>query len=636
MHLGIKFRDVEGADDYGYSLNFGITLDGAGFHVLPRYNEEGNRRDEADGLRPVTYLVRLDPPYRGIPLGKAVRGAVGGDRYVELDFEKKSLTYQKARWFDDEKIAWTDLAADLEAIREDPGVRGVAINLAGFSARGTLYWEFRRKLLELRESGKEVVVHVDRAGLGHYYLASAADHLTLDPQGELVVAGIAAHRTYMKNLLEKLGIGFQELRYFKYKSAAETFSREDMSEADREQIGRAVDVIYETIREDVCEARGLTEEQFEAVVEDDPLPTAERAKARGLVDGIGRWHDLKEWLEEERSGATLGGMPFDRDRLVHPDERWGRPPEVALVYAIGPCAMESGIRGRETSEHLRKLAKNGNVAAVVLRADSPGGDALPSDLVAEGMEMNREEGHPVVVSQGTVAGSGGYWISMPGDRILTSPLTITGSIGVIGSWAWDEEFGEKTGFSADGVQRGSHSDLLAGGVRYPLIGRIPKRPLNDSELELAETLVNEMYDDFVGRVAKARGLEEPKVREVGQGRIWMGEDAIEHGLCDEVGTLPDAIEEAKRLAGLGPDEEIILSEFPPRKLFEFPQLGPSLLGSRLIARSLAGLFEEDLPATPLEDDDYATWYLRELVGSRGKPKLILPPGAYIEGWLDAP
>lgn len=617
IHVGFKTREAEelSADDYDYSLNFGLTLNGTGFHVLPGYDRDGNR-----GV--TNYLVRSRPPYAGIPVDRWLRKVFEKPRYVPVNLENKRITYQKADWFEDEKVAWLDLAEELDRIGADPAVGGVVFNLAGLSLSPSLTWELRRKMDGLRAGGKEVIVHVDRTTNLGYYLACGADRISIDPQGDLFLPGLAAHRTYMRGFLDKLGIGVEEWRHFTHKSAFEGLTRTDMSDADREQIGRAVDVIYETMREGVCETRGLTPAEFDALVDDQALFTASRALEAGLVDTLARWDGMGEWIEENREGARFGGsVPYPDGGVLY-DEVWGRPKELALVYALGECAMDTGIRGRATSEQMRKLAKRDDVAAVVLRADSPGGDPLPSDLVAEATRMLREEGKPVVVSQGDVAGSGGYWISMRGSEILTTPLTITGSIGVIGGWLWDDGIGGKTGFSADGVQRGAHADLFTG-IRFPLFGRLPERNLDDGEKEIVRRTMLELYDDFVRQVAESREVTEEHVRMVGEGRIWMGGDAIEKDLADEIGGLQDAIAAARRLAGVGEEEELILSEYPPRPRFRFPRMGGSPMD--LFLSRLAGKLGFGEAAPPGGPVSYEEIYLRALTESPGGALLLTPP-----------
>ena len=226
----------------------------------------------------------------------------------------------------------------------------------------------------------------------------------------------------------------------------------------------------------------------------------------------------------------------------------------------------------------------------MLRADSPGGDPLPSDLVADAVRALKAAGKPVVVSQGDVAASGGYWISMDGSRILTTPVTITGSIGVISGWLWDAGIAEKAGVTAESVQRGRHADLYSE-IGLPLLGGVPRRPMNDEELARTERVIRDMYGQFVTAVATGRNLTYAAVDSVAQGRVWMGQDAIDRGLCDQVGGLSDAISEARRLAGIPAGRDVELVEYPPRPLVRMPQLGPRLgvMGSLLEWMSLRTL-----------------------------------------------
>jgi protease-4 len=618
INLGMKFTEAEEGDPT-YSLNFGLTFS-QGFHVLPSY-------DQNDKLATTTYLYRLNPPYRALPLHDYLEARFGKKSYAKVDLENKILTYQKAVWFDKRRVAWIDLAREMDRIRDNPRYRGVAINMAGLQVSPSIGWELRQKMGELRAADKEVIVHIDRLGLGYYY-ASAADRLSIDPQGQILLAGLAVHRTYMRGLLDKVGVGIEEWRYFTHKSAMESFSRKDMSDADREQLGRLVDVVYETVRRGVCASREMTPGEFDTLVDEQAMFTAEKAYEKGLVDTIARWDALEDWLKEHRHGASLDGSGYGLREKIYPDEPWGRPREIALVYAIGECDMDKGIRGRATSEHMRGLAKKRNVAAVVLRADSPGGDPLPSDLVAEATRKIKEEEKPVVVTQGDVAGSGGYWISMDGTKILTTPLTITGSIGVIGGWLWDTGVGERTGFSADGVQRGRHADLFTG-IRFPVLGRLPTRNLTDEEKGRIHDIFMELYGGFVEKVAAGRGMTEEEVRAVGEGRIWMGEDAIERKLADRIGGLTDAVAEAKSLAGIGADEEIILTEYPARTRFQMPKIGGGPF-ARILAPFLPA--PEAAALAGAEETDYDLFFLRSVARAEGSPLLLTPPEALPAEW----
>jgi protease IV len=615
LHAGVRFRDADTPDDFSYQIYAGLDVRDLAFFGKRAFDQDGNGGT-------TNYVLRFSPPFARLPLPEPG----GNRRIVPIDLENKSLAYQKARWFDDQRVEWLGLLDRLETLRKDDSVKGVALNLAGFRAGPSLEWELRQKLARLQKSGKTVAVHADRLDMDGMYLASVADRLSLDPEGQILLPGLAVERTYMKGLFDKLGIGVEEWRFFTYKTAFQTLSRKDMSEGDKEQLGRLVDVSYTTWRDGIAEGRHLSSSQVEVPIEQDVVLTAQEAKARGLIDVIGRWHDLTESLDKEK-GVTVGALPPSHQKRVLPDERWGLPPEIAIVYAVGPCEMDSGIRGRATGKHMRKLARDHDVKAVVLRADSPGGDPLPSDLVAEGTKKLKEAKKPVVVSQGGVAASGGYWISMDGTRILTTPLTITGSIGVIAGWLWDNGVSDKTGFTADGIQRGSHADLFSG-IRFPIIDeRLPRRNLTDQEKERVKTFILETYSDFVGKVATARHLPETRVREIGEGRIWMGQDAIDRGLADATGTLEDAISEAKRLAGIRPEDEVRITQYPKPPHFPKIRLAPGLPEIGIPP----SLFQTRGITTPPED--YEMMYFRMMSRAPGAPLLLVPAETIPEKWV---
>jgi protease-4 len=361
-----------------------------------------------------------------------------------------------------------------------------------------------------------------------------------------------------------------------------------------------------------------------------------------LIDAVERWDAQPRWLRESKRARPAPREWLAPERLTY-DEVWGPALKIPVVYAVGECAMDTGIKGRTTSQYLRRLINDPNVAAVVLRADSPGGDPLPSDLVADAVRQLRKAGKPVIVSQGDVAASGGYWISMDGTSILTTPLTITGSIGVISGWVWDDGLGEKMGVTADAVSRGRHADLYAN-IKFPFLGALPRRPMNDEELQRAESLIRGMYDDFLGAVAAGRNLDKDAVHEVAQGRVWMGGDAIEHGLCDSMGGLGDAIALARKEAGVPDWRKVQLVEYPPRKLFQFPSLFPSLPGlgwvDQQIQTGIQSFFEsptQDLAHTYLPPvlpglDGWETQYLKHLSRDAGEPQLVLPPESLPAEW----
>jgi protease-4 len=640
LHLGGRLDEVPGSGDPVWTVNVGVSLADLGLHALPRFDQDGD-------VDATTVLIRSNPPLPNL-VDDVPSPWREPPRYAPLNLENRLLTYQRYRWFDDRRVAWLDLAAYLDAVGDDPDVTGLVLDLRDFVARPSLAWELRQRLLDLQASGHEIVAVLNRVDIQRYYLASVADHIVMDPEGDLVLQGVAAGRSYIADMLERVGLGFQELRYFKYKSAAETGSRMTMSEGQREQSQRMVDVIYEEFRRGICQARGLTIADFDRLV-DDAVGLAPRAAVEaGLVDAVGRRADVRQWLREQR-GAVIAPPDPDAGRHAYPEAHWSEPSRIAVVYAVGGCAMDSGIEGRATGRYLERLADDPRVAAVVLRADSPGGDPLPSDLVASGLQRCRDAGKPVIVSQGDVAASGGYWISMNGDEILTTPLTITGSIGVIAAWLHDDGASGYLGINYDGVKRGEHADLLRT-VREPLLGLgVPHRGLDEKELGLVKEYILEAYDAFVARVAEARGLEEAHVREVAQGRVWMGGDAIDHDLCDAYGGLSGAIDLARARAGLAPDDEVVVTQYPPQPLIDLSGLvGGGLplglpfgltVGGDEAARDdawpqpWATFASSATPSLPGgEAIDWVRWYVELMAGAPGRPQAVLPPDELPVGW----
>ncbi len=579
--------------DDSYSLGISISLGTFGVSVHPDMNKDGD-------LVRTTYGARAG--YRRPMLGGDA--LVRRNTYLSLDM-KGSTRYRRYRWFDDDGHTLAELLRDLEEVRTDERYEGVVLNLSSMSMSWALAWELRQKLQEIRDAGKKVVTYFDFADMPTYYLASVADRVVIDPEGGVLLIGMGMSRTYMKKMLDKMGLGIQEWRFFKYKSAVESYAREGMSEADREQRQALMDGFYGEIRKDVSKSRRFGERDFDRFVNRDIVALADSAKALGLVDDLARWPDIAdiiERMEGERKGLVGSPqMALFRAR----EDVWGRPPKVAVIYALGACAMDEGIAARRLGGVIRAARENRNIKAVVFRVDSPGGEIVASDIVADELKRTARE-KPVIVSQGWVAGSGGYWISMYGDEILATPFTITGSIGVIGAWVWNEGLGEKLGLHAEGVTVGDHADAFLG-IRLPLLGiMVPDRNLTPYEFGRVEQEIRTSYEHFLLKVAEGRGMTRDEVHKIGEGRVWTGRDGLRVGLVDEIGGLDQAVALAKRKAGIAEDQEI--------ELVELPRMG--LLNPKLLK----------MPSPiGVETESADLDYLKTVVRSRGRPLALVPP-----------
>lgn len=488
-----------------------------------------------------------------------------------------NLKYQQYRLFDTSNTL-RDILQAIDEAREDPTVAGIVINMSGLRASHEMKWELRERLREFQNAGKHVVVYIDRGSMTDYHLASVADRIIMDPLGTITMEGFITGRTFLRGMFEKAGIAVEEWRFFEYKSAFEQLARDEMSEADREQRRRLIDHFYELVRSDVTESRGIAEDDFDTLVDEVGFLLPEHALEHGLVDTLGRWDDVRDIIaefEDDRKNLISRGRLPARNKPV--DNRWSEPPRIAVIYALGICAMDEGINARSLVNDVHRARRDNRVKAIVLRVDSPGGDGLASDLISRALKKAMED-KPVIVTQGAVAASGGYWLSMNSNKILAAPNTITGSIGVIGGWLYDDGFKDKLGLTTDFVKRGAFADL-GFGATLPLINvSLPDRNLTEEEFELMRSRFMSLYEDFVQMVADGRDMEYDEVEPHSQGRVWSGWDGLDIGLVDEIGGLADAIAIARREAGIAPDEEVTIVEYPEPGLFDVSMFVPRLFG----------------------------------------------------------
>ena len=459
----------------------------------------------------------------------------------------------------------------IERAANDKRIRGIIVNTAGYTASQETLWELRTVLQKFKAKDKKVCVFISMADLDMYCLASVADKIIMDEAGVLNIIGYSWGKGYVQHTLDKLGIGVRELRYFTFKSASEMFVRDSMSEADRIQYNAWLDDIYKTSKETLINARGWDTEKFNEILDKGFMYSAKEALKQGLVDYTGRQDAIKNAVKElegnDKSSFVVYGdeeMNLTGAKIYYGPAGAGglfsRPPVIAVVHANGQTDMEQGMAARSLSHTIRKLAENKRVKAIVLRINSPGGSAEAADYIAEAVKFAKEK-VPVVVSMGSVAASGGYWAAMYANEIIASPYTLTGSIGVIGSWFYDKGLNNKLGITVDMLQRGAHADLMTGVI-------LPYRDLKDDEIERYRQLLIDMYDVFVSKVATGRNMEAEKVDSLAQGRVYSGLGALEAGLIDKIGGLQDACASACTLANIPIDKKVLYTEYPKPKFFE--------------------------------------------------------------------
>lgn len=559
-------------DTKAFSFGLQLSLGNIGFSSQAHYDNNQKHSFNTYGIRVGSYDRNLIP--------------ILFPRKDYLNVELKgNVSYQRYKLFDNSQTL-ISLLNQIDAAKEDKNITGIAINTSGMEIGSEMLWELRDRLVDFKKTGKKVLVYIDRGGIREYYFASVADKIILDPMGLIFLEGIITGRTFYKGSLEKLGIGFKEWRFFKYKSANEAFARKEMSQGDKEQRQEIIDDYYGLLRSEICKARHFTPEKFDSLLNHVAVFIPDEALKLGLVDTLARWDKMDGIIKtingEERHITGAGSI--EKFKLPA-DNHWSEFDKIAIIYALGICDMDKGISARNLIKDIERVKNDHTIKAVVLRVDSPGGDALASDYVAEAIKECKKY-KPVIVSQGAVAGSGGYWLSMYGDTIIAAPNTITGSIGVIGGWAYNTGLKEKLGFSTDYVKRGDHADLTFGAA-FPLIGiSLPDRDLNEEEFLIMEHAIKSMYEEFVARVSEGRHLSKAYVDSIGQGRIWSGIDGVTLKLVDALGSLSTAVRVAKERAGIRPNQRIQIAQYPEMPLFNFSSIRPKLFGIKILDSNL--------------------------------------------------
>lgn len=492
----------------------------------------------------------------------------------------------------------------LETAAVDDRIKGIYLRMNGTGGiEGTaLLEELREALLEFRQSGKFVVAYNETYSQGQYYLASAADRIYLQPEGLLDWTGLSSNITFYKGLLDKLDLKVEVFRptACRYKSAVEPYILDRMSPANREQMQELIHSMWGTISGDVCLSRGIDSVEMRRLTDNLEVSLADEALEHGFVDGLVYEDEMKDVFSElgvEPDGedyrfVTLGQYASQ----VGIDLKNLSADQVAIVYADGQIVDGEGygreIYGNTLAATLADVRRDEKVKAVVVRVNSPGGSALASDVIWREMELLRAE-KPVIVSMGSYAASGGYYISCPADVIVADRLSLTGSIGVFGMILDPRDaLKNKLGITVDGVQSNASSDFLG------------KGPLTPVQRAMIMRGVDRVYETFTTDVSEGRNLPLDRVLEIAGGRVWSGEDALGIGLVDGCGGLKTAIALAVDKAGLGDEYRLV-------EVVEQPT-GLAALLSSLSMNIRAAVTRSDLGVMMKE---YET--VREALGQQG-------------------
>lgn len=482
-----------------------------------------------------------------------------------------------------------DVLKALDRASRDPRVWGVVARVGESTNLGLAQIEeIRDAIISFRKSGKKAIAWSESfgefaQGNRSYYLASAFDEIYLIPTGDLGLTGFLYGSPFIAGTLEKLGIEPLFDHREEYKNAMNTFTEKKFTPAHRESTESLMMSHFSRLLKAIAQARGMDEERVKELMDSAPY-TAKEALDLRLVDGL-LYRDEVEDLAKKRAGREAKTMDLAA-YLARAGDPWRGKKAVAIIYGVGPIIrgksgfdplFSSYTMGSDTvSAAFKDAVKNEDVRAIVFRIDSPGGSAVASDIILREAVRAQKAGKPVVVSMGNVAASGGYWVAMKANKIVAEPSTITGSIGVFAGKFYTKPFWEKLGITWDTVQTSRRSAMWSG-----------LNPYTPDEWKRFEEWLDGIYDDFLEGVAQGRGMPKERVREVARGRVWTGEQALELGLVDKLGGIRDALELAKKEAGIPEEESVRVVEYPKRKtLFELILEGYA--GEQTIDTSLLG------------------------------------------------
>ncbi|MEX0808912.1 MAG: signal peptide peptidase SppA [Dongiaceae bacterium] len=452
----------------------------------------------------------------------------------------------------DRSLTLHDLVEALHEAADDDRIAGLIVRVNGSGLGLAQIQELRDAVAAFRAGGKRAVAFAEtfgETGTGtlDYYLASAFDEVWLQPSGDLDITGILIEQPFMRELLTDLGVVPEFAAREDYKAAVEMFTRDSMSQAHRQNLEQLLHSWMDQIAGDIAGDRVLDNATVQDLIDRAPHGAAAALEA-GLVDGLAYSDEIEAAaIEQAGDGAAIYDLA-DYAWLVEPP---ADALPIALVYGVGPIHLGTGQSGFGGGgdidadilvDALRKARALDNVAAVILRIDSPGGSYVASDTIWREVERTREAGIPVIVSMGNVAASGGYFIAAPASAIVAERATVTGSIGVVsGKFVLDDLWAD-IGIDWDVIGFGANAGMYS-----------PNRPFTEPQWQQLNETLDRIYADFLQRVADGRNLDAAAVRASAQGQVWSGEDALERGLIDELGGLHRAIEVALEEGGHPPD-----------------------------------------------------------------------------------
>ena len=465
--------------------------------------------------------------------------------YPVVDRAPNFDEFQRFLGLEDEVLGLPDILSAIDKARDNSSINGIRLRTDFISAGWAQTRSIRNALNRFKESGKFIYAYGDLYTQKGYYLASVSDSIFLNPVGILEFKGLASEVLYYKDFQEEYGVKMEVIRHGKYKSAVEPYLENEMSADNRYQIKTLLNDIWETVREEIGEARDLKSKTIDDIINNQRIVVPEDGVNETLIDALVYEDDFDERIKTalEISSSQKTNLASIR-QLNNASSTYNTDikDRIAVVFARGPIIYGEGTENMIAQgvfvETLQELADDDWIKAVVLRLESPGGNALTSDLLWRAI-VNLKSKKPVFVSMGNVAASGGYYIAAGADQIYADPLSITGSIGVFASLPNIHGMTKKLGINAQTVE--THQNALGYSFFQPLSETFKQRTIKSIE---------NTYNTFKQRVIDGRGLTSAEVESIAQGRVWSGKQAMNVGLVDHLGGLQDAIIAAAKAANI--------------------------------------------------------------------------------------
>ena len=450
-------------------------------------------------------------------------------------------------------LGMNKILSSIRKAKDEEKVKGIYLETGILESDYATLQEIRNALADFKKSGKWIIAYGDALSQGGYYLASVANKVYVNPEGNVDWHGIASQPQYIKDVAAKFGVHFTVVKVGKYKSYTETYTEDKMSDANREQVSRYIGGLWQQMLADVSKSRNISKDSLNRyadglMVFDD----TQLLKSRKMVDGFCYYDEIRDVVKRQlglKADETINQVDYnDVDMAIDDSNLMGE--EIAVYYCEGSIVRmetpsiygsEQQIVSTKVIKDLQELADNSQVKAVVLRINSGGGDAYASEQIWRAVkELNKKK--PVVVSMGGMAASGAYYMSMGAQYIMAQPTTLTGSIGIFGALPdFSDLMTKKLGFKYDEVKTNRNSAYASAGM---------SRPWSAEEITTMQNYVNRGYNLFRKRVAEGRKMSTEQVEKIAQGRVWLGTDAKNIKLIDGFGGLSDAIDKAAELAHL--------------------------------------------------------------------------------------